>query len=145
MISKTWKHKLQLQEGEDERKWRTLDNHSIQTPLPLSHPTVCRCAIITMMAGPTIHIIHNFFLTLTLTKQNKMLSIVSVDHGNNMIVCRPGEREGRWDSSPCQLWHNVYRQYTEAREKFLIMIPPVNVATFQMFINYRHADTNIQS
>ena len=87
MISKTWKHKLQLQEGEDEeRKWRTLDNHSIQTPLPLSHPTVCRCAIITMVAGPTIHIIHNFFLTLTLTKQNKMLSIVSVDHGNNMIV-----------------------------------------------------------
>ena len=42
------------------------------------------------------------------------------------------------------LWHNVYRQ-TEAWEKFLIMIPPVNVATFQMFINYRHADTNIQS
>ena len=25
------------------------------------------------------------------------------------------------------------------------MIPPVNVATFQMFINYRHADMNIQS
>ena len=46
--------------------------------------SVCRCAIITMTAGPTIHIIHNFFLTLT--KQNKMLSIVSVDHGNNIIV-----------------------------------------------------------
>ena len=60
---------------------------------PRSHSltrAVCRCAIITMMAGPTIHIIHNFFLTLTLTKQNKMLSIVSVDHGNNMIVCREG-------------------------------------------------------
>ena len=38
---------------------------------------------------------------------------------------------------------NIYRSRGE--EIFLIMIPPVNAATFQMFINYRHADTNIQS
>ena len=72
---------------------------------PRSHSltrSVCRCAIITMMAGPTIHIIHNFFLTLTLTKQNKMLSIVSVDHGNNIIVCRPSRvRERADETHPC--------------------------------------------
>ena len=59
---------------------------------------------------PTIHIIHNFFLTLTLTKQNKMLSIVSVDHGNNMIVWTVW---GQLILLIPDITHNVYRQ-TEA-------------------------------
>lgn len=150
MIGKTWKHKLQLQEEEDERKWRTLDNHFIQTPLPLSHPVCVQMCNHNNDGWPN-YSHHSQFLSHTYTYKTKQNAFNCICWSWEQYHCvgREGgerrEREGRWDSAPCQLWHNVYRQYTGAGEKFLIMIPPVNVATFQMFINYRHADTNIQS
>ena len=104
--------------------------------------TGCECrwaVIITMMAGQLFTSFTISFSHLHLQNKTKCFQLYLLIMGTIWLCGLSG---GSWVSS--HLWHNVYRQ-TEAWEKFLIMIPPVNVATFQMFINYRHADMNIQS
>ena len=102
----TQTHKLKEEEEEDERKWRTLYNNFIQTPVP-----ACVCV---QMCNHNNDGMAQLFTSFTISfshlqNKTKCFQLYLLIMGTISLWAG----ESRWASSSCQFWHNVYRQYIQ--------------------------------